>query len=84
MKIKKLISLLLSSLMIFFVSACGEKEEEKEIRVYTSFFGARGTEISKNNEIQQLIAEKTGAMCEETWLKEQEQTLSDTCPKNRR
>lgn len=72
MKIKKFISLSLSALMIFSASACGEKKEEKEIRVYTSFFGARGTNLSKNNEIQQLIAEKTGAMCEETWLKEQE------------
>ncbi|MDE6426608.1 MAG: sugar ABC transporter substrate-binding protein [Ruminococcus sp.] len=72
MKFKRITAMSLSTLMIFSVCSCGEKEEENEIRVYTSCFGARGTEISKNNEIQQLIAEKTGAMCVETWLKEQE------------
>lgn len=72
MKIKKISAFILSGMMLFSATNCGKKENKKEIRVYTSFFGARGNEISSDNEIQQLIAEKTGAMCKETWLKEQE------------
>lgn len=72
MKSNKISVLLLSGFMMFSAVNCEKKEPEKEIRVYTSFFGARGTDISNDNEIQQIIAEKTGAMCKETWLKEQE------------
>lgn len=74
MKFRKITALLLSGTMMVSVGSCGKQKEDdkKEIRVYTSFFGARGNEISKDNDIQQIIAEKTGAMCQETWLREQE------------
>lgn len=49
--------------------SCGEKEE-KEIRVYTGLFGSKGNPISSDNEIRNLIAEKTGAMCLEEWVYE--------------
>ncbi|MDE6833631.1 MAG: sugar ABC transporter substrate-binding protein [Ruminococcus sp.] len=72
MNFKKITALSLVGIIVFSVTACGKNEPEQEIRVYTSCFGARGSELSRNNDIQQLIAEKTGAMCIETWLKEQE------------
>lgn len=56
MKIKKISAFILSGMMLFSATNCGKKENQKEIRVYTSFFGARGNEISSDNEIQQLIA----------------------------
>ena len=39
-----------------------------EIKEFTAFFAVPGAEINDDNEIQQLIAEKTGAKVKETWL----------------
>ena len=39
-----------------------------EIREYTAFFAVPGAEINDDNEIQQQIAELTGAKVKETWL----------------
>lgn len=73
MNLRRITAFLMSCTVLVSSAGCGKKEKaEKDIRVYTSFFGARGNEISKDNDIQQLIAEKTGAMCEETWLDERE------------
>ncbi len=43
-------------------------EEKTEIRTYTSYFGATGTVITENNAVADMIAEKTGAKCTETWM----------------
>ena len=43
-------------------------EGSGEIKEFTAFFAVPGTEINDDNEIQQIIAEKTGAKCKETWL----------------
>ncbi|MDE5582600.1 MAG: sugar ABC transporter substrate-binding protein [Ruminococcus sp.] len=74
MKLRKTTAFIFACTVFFSIAGCGENSDsrENEIRVYTSFFGARGNDISDNNEIRQIIAEKTGAMCKETWLKEQE------------
>lgn len=39
-----------------------------EIKEFTAFFAVPGTEINDDNEIQQMIAEKTGVKVKETWL----------------
>lgn len=39
-----------------------------EIKEFTAFFGVPGSEINDDNEIAQIIAEKIGARCKETWL----------------
>ena len=44
-----------------------------EIREYTAFFSVPGAEINDDNEIQQKIAELTGAKVKETWLTGQTQ-----------
>ena len=49
----------------------GDKEgssEEGGVKEFTAFFAVPGTEINDDNEIQQKIAEITGAKCKETWL----------------
>ncbi len=46
----------------------GTGGEKKEIKEFTAFFGVPGSEINDDNEIQQIIAEKIGAKCKETWL----------------
>lgn len=40
----------------------------KEIKEFTAFFDRAGVELDSDNTIQQLIAEKIGAKCKETWL----------------
>ena len=40
----------------------------KEIKEFTAFFDVSGSEIDEDNEIRELIAQKTGARCREQWL----------------
>ena len=42
--------------------------DSKEITEFTAFFATAGSEINDDNEIQQMIAEKTGVKVKETWL----------------
>lgn len=46
----------------------GETSNSGEIKEFTAFFAVPGTEINDDNEVQQIIAEKTGAKVKETWL----------------
>lgn len=39
-----------------------------EVKEFTAFFAVPGSEINDDNEIQQMIAEKTGVKVKETWL----------------
>lgn len=75
MKRKYLISLML--LAAVSMTACGKAEKETdtgaessdgEVKEFTAFFAVPGSEINDDNEIQQKIAEITGAKCKETWL----------------
>ncbi|MCI7790908.1 MAG: extracellular solute-binding protein [Lachnospiraceae bacterium] len=44
------------------------KEDSGEIKEFTAFFATPGSEINDDNEVQQIIAERVGAKCKETWL----------------
>lgn len=46
----------------------GSTSGSGEIKEFTAFFATPGTEINDDNEIQQIIAEKTGVKVKETWL----------------
>ena len=71
MKKLKLGGLIISSLLLVSsFTACSDKKDEDEIRVYSSFFNAQLNPIDPDNDIQQIIAEKTGAKCIESWLQE--------------
>ena len=49
--------------------AAEEKEySEDEIVDFTMFIGMPGSEINDGNEIQEIIAKKTGVRVKETWL----------------
>ena len=41
---------------------------DKKIKEFTAFFDVQGEEIDEDNEIRELIAQKTGARCIEQWL----------------
>lgn len=75
MKRKQMLALGLTTAMAASLFAgCGgekkDKDKEKEggIKEFTAFFAVPGTEINDDNEIQEKIAEITGAKCKETWL----------------
>lgn len=66
-------------LMMVSVLGCSSEKkpktsasEEKEIKVFTSMSQFTGTPLAENNEVQQIIAEKIGAMCNEGWIDERE------------
>lgn len=42
--------------------------ENSDVKEFTAFFAVPGSEINDDNEIQQIIAEKTGVKVKETWL----------------
>lgn len=49
-------------------SSSGAASSSGEIKEFTAFFSVPGNEINSDNRIQQVIAEKIGAKCKETWL----------------
>ncbi len=49
-------------------TASNDGGSSKEIKEFTAFFDRPGIELNSDNEIQQIIAEKIGAKCKETWL----------------
>ena len=84
MKRRKLISVLLAATMMAAMFAgCGSdaaSTDAKEsadgadstdaggVKECTAFFAVPGSEINDDNEIQQIIADKTGVKVKETWL----------------
>lgn len=84
MKRRKLISVLLAATMMATMFAgCGsdaastdaegtadsaDSTEAGGVKEFTAFFAVPGSEINDDNEIQQIIADKTGVKVKETWL----------------
>ena len=73
---KKIVSAILVAAMLgTMLTGCGSKASAKGseagkdgIKEFTAFFAVPGSEINDDNEVQQLIAEKTGVKVKETWL----------------
>lgn len=84
MKRRKLTSVLLAATMMAAMFAgCGsdaastdakenadgaDSTEAGGVKEFTAFFAVPGSEINDDNEIQQIIADKTGVKVKETWL----------------
>ena len=84
MKRRKLISVLLAApMMAAMFAGCGsdaastdakenadgaDSTEAGGVKEFTAFFAVPGSEINDDNEIQQIIADKTGVKVKETWL----------------
>lgn len=45
-----------------------KNESTGEVKEFTAFHAVPGTEISDDNEVQKIIADKIGAKCKDTWL----------------
>ncbi|SDB35074.1 putative aldouronate transport system substrate-binding protein [Pseudobutyrivibrio sp. YE44] len=72
---KKIVSAVLCAAMLSSMFAgCGKTAgsggavNKDGIKEFTAFFAVPGSEINDDNEIQQIIAEKTGCKVKETWL----------------
>ena len=72
---KKIVSaLLITAMLSSMLAGCGKQAagggavNEDGIKEFTAFFAVPGSEINDDNEIQQIIAEKTGCKVKETWL----------------
>ncbi len=63
-------TMLIGILVITSLTGCGKKEERnsEEITEFTYFITMSGSERDANNEIAQIIAEKTGVRVKEMWL----------------
>ena len=71
MKAKRVTGMLLASaLAVSLFTGCGSGSSENEggTKEFTAFYAVPGAEINDDNEIQQIIAEKTGVKVDETWL----------------
>lgn len=71
--------LLTMAMTASLLAGCGGKEsenketggnaaEESGVKEFTAFFAVPGSEINDDNEVQKIIAEKTGVKVKETWL----------------
>ena len=74
MKKRVVSALLITTMLTSMLAGCGETAghggavNEDGIKEFTAFFAVPGTEINDDNEIQQIIAEKTGCKVKESWL----------------
>ena len=80
MKRKRIVSVMLVAAMAATLFAgCGKNggngstqggsaSNDGKIKEFTAFFAVPGSEINDDNEVQQIIAEKTGVKVKETWL----------------
>lgn len=71
-KISKMTAIVLTLGTVIATTGCGENKPKtagepqyEEIRKYTGFFGSNGSNMSDDNEIRNMIAVQTGAMCVE-------------------
>lgn len=78
---KRFIAVLMCVMMVTaLLAGCGKSDDKnskkstetggtaKTVKEFTAFFDRQGSELNKNNVAQDLIAEKIGAKCKETWL----------------
>ena len=74
MKKRVVSALLITTMLTSMLAGCGKTAghggavNEDGIKEFTAFFAVPGTEINDDNEIQQIIAEKTGCKVKESWL----------------
>ena len=87
MTIRKMTAALIAAAMTLSVSGCGKKKPKgSNIKEFTGIFAAKIPEIDRDNEIQQLIGEKTGVILRQLWISDQDdidKTFSDMMISNK-
>ncbi len=74
MNVKKMLAAFTSLILAVPAVSCGNESSnsDKPIKEYTGFYAARITPISDNNEVQKIIAEKTGALVHQEFIDDQD------------
>ncbi len=67
-KLNRIFAVLLIAVLTLGLVSCSKGSEDGDITEFTMFIAMSGSEINDDNEIQQIIAEKTGVKVKETWL----------------
>ena len=69
MKTSRIIASVLASSLTVNFCGCSTPFDfgKKDIKEFTAYFDMNGTELPADNDIQNIIAEKTGVICHETW-----------------
>lgn len=87
MTIRRIAAAVIAAAMPLSVCGCTKKKSnEKDIIEFTGIFAARIPEINRDNEIQQLIGEKTGVILRQQWISDQDdidKTFSDMMISNK-
>ena len=87
MTIRKMTAARIAAAMTLSVSGCGKKKPKgSNIKEFTGIFAAKIPEIDRDNEIQQLIGEKTGVILRQSWISDQDdidKTFSDMMISNK-
>lgn len=69
---KRWVQAILVAAVLGLLTGVGMRENgfdsQKEIKEFAAFFDTPGKKLDENNEIQNRIADMTGAKCQETWL----------------
>lgn len=71
---KKTLAAVLAASLAIPVAACGKKKSggDKQIKEFSGFYAARITPIADDNDIQKLIADKTGALVRQEFVDDQD------------
>lgn len=73
MGLKNIIAGISAAAMTFALTGCGEKKSSnKEIKEFDGFYAARIAPISDDNEIQKIIADKTGVLVHQNFVDDQD------------
>jgi len=71
MDIKRFAAAVLAAALMIPAAACSkpaEEQKKQQFREFSGIFTARLRDINDDNEIQQIIAEKTGALIHQQWI----------------
>ncbi len=72
---KQILSVALAAMVLMSAASCSssakKEEKPKEIKEFTGFFAARNSGLDEDNEIRDIIAEKTGCILYEEWTQDQ-------------
>ena len=62
------LGILVLAVFVFIVFQIANKDSQQDVKNFTAFFNVPGETRDEDNDIKNIIAQKTGAKCEEIWL----------------
>lgn len=82
MKRKNISALISAAVLTANLCSCTDffKNDKPDIKVFTGYFAMNGSSVDEKNDIKEIIAQKTGAECDEVWKsdnKSADETIDD-------